>query len=333
MIVSVHWQRLRESREAPFLVLDLLMLWLLTLNLAWYFLDVLFNAVLVRSALNGIMPEFSRYYAREIHPNFVVYDLTFLAVFVAEFLFRWAVAIRRKTYHRWFFFPFVHWYDVLGCIPLGAFRLLRLLRVVSIIYRLHKLGVIDFRESALLRVGERYYRILVEEVSDRVVINVLDGMQSEIRSGGDTSRRLVEEIVRPRRDVLVPWLASRLAEGLQNSLEPRREEIGAYVRNTVHKGLNDSDELQNIAQIPVVGGMIEQRLEKAISEIVHNIVMQLAADLDGVEDDHYLQQLAGMIFDALLEPHEQLGMAMKETLLDSIDLIKAQVAVQQWKKT
>lgn len=333
MIVNFNWQKLRESHEGYLLALDILMLWLLTINLVWYFLDVLFGVALVRNALDQVMPSYSAIYARDIHPNFVLYDLGFLAVFLAEFFFRWGLAIKQRTYHRWFFFPFVHWYDVLGCIPLGGFRLLRLLRVFSIIYRLHKLGIIDFRQSALLRVGEKYYRILVEEVSDRVVINVLEGVQSEIDTGGDVSRRLVDAILRPRRDVIVPWLASRLGQGLRQSLEPRRDEIGRYVRNTVHKGLNDSEELQNVSQIPMVGSYLEARLEKAISEIVHNIVMQIAADLDGIEDDHYLQQLSGMLFDALLEPHEAMGLAMRDTLLDSLEMIKQQVAVQQWKRS
>lgn len=332
MIVNIHWQKLRESHEGPLLALDILMLWLLTINLAWYFIDVLFGVALVRQTLHPFLPDLTHYYATEIHPNFVLYDLGFLALYLSEFVFRWALAIHRNTYHRWFFYPFVHWYDVLGCIPLGGLRLLRLLRIVSIIYRLHKFGIIDFRQSAPLRVGEKYYRILVEEVSDRVVINVLDGMQKEIEGGGDTSRQLVNTILRPRRDVIVPWLASRLGQGLRQSLEPRREEIGRYVRNTVHKGLDESEELQTLAQIPVIGSHIELRLEKAISEIVHNIVMNIAADLDGIEDDHYLQQLSGMLFDALLEPHEAVGQAMRETLLDSIELIKQQVAVQQWKR-
>lgn len=332
MIVKIHWQTLRESREGSLLLLDILMLWLLTINLVWYGVDVLFGVKLLRQWIDPLFPVVAKIYAREIHPNFVLYDLGFLVIFMAEFLYRWVVAVKRKTYHRWFFFPFVHWYDVLGCIPVGAFRLLRLLRVVSILYRLHALKIIDFRESTLLRLAEKYYRIIVEEVSDRVVINVLDGVQSEIATGGDTSRRIVDDIVRPRREVLVPWLATRLGQGLQKSLEPRRDDIGRYVRATVHKGLNDSHELQSLTQIPLVGNVIEQRLENAISEIVHNIVMQIAADLDGIEDDHYLHQLSGLLFDALLEPHDAVGNAVRETLLDSIDMIKQQVAIQQWKK-
>ena len=51
----------------------------------------------------------------------------FTIFLVAELVVRWLIAIVQKRYYRWFFFPFVHWYEVLGCAP--QLRALRLLRV------------------------------------------------------------------------------------------------------------------------------------------------------------------------------------------------------------
>lgn len=62
--------------------------------------------------------------------------MIFVSIFIAELLIRWMVTIHQKTYHKWFFYPVIHWFDVLGCIPVGSFRWLRLLRVFSILYRL-----------------------------------------------------------------------------------------------------------------------------------------------------------------------------------------------------
>ena len=62
----------------------------------------------------------------------------FTIFLVAELVVRWLIAIAQKRYYRWFFFPFVHWYEVLGCAP--QLRALRLLRVGVIGYRLHELG-------------------------------------------------------------------------------------------------------------------------------------------------------------------------------------------------
>lgn len=332
MILRINWQNLRTSHEGPLLALDVLMLWLVSINLAWYCFDVLFGVPVVQAVLMDLVPGLARFYARVVHPNFVLFDLAFVAIFVGEVMLRWGIAIYRRTYHRWFFYPFAHWYDVLGSIPIGGLRLLRLIRLVSVIYRLHKYRIIDFRESWLLRTLETYYRIVMEEVSDRVVLNVLESVQREVRSGGVTTGRLTEQVIRPRRDVVVPWLAERVSVALQVAIEPNREPIGHYIRAAVRNGLKSSSEVGQLAAVPVLGPQIEQRLERAISEIVHAVVMQLAADLDGVNDEHFLQQLSGILFDSLLEPHPAMNEAMRDTLLDAIELIKAQVAVQQWKE-
>ncbi|MEZ5021997.1 MAG: hypothetical protein R2728_01825 [Chitinophagales bacterium] len=83
-------------------------------------------------------------------PQFLYYDLVFVGIFVLELSVRWTIAIFRNTYAKWFFYPFIHWYDVLGCIPLSSFRALRLLRVFSMFYRLNRLGIIDMRSTYIL---------------------------------------------------------------------------------------------------------------------------------------------------------------------------------------
>ena len=59
-----------------------------------------------------------------------LYDLAFVVIFLTEFCVRWVAAVVRKTYMRWYFFPFIHWYDLIGCIPLGGARIFRFLRII-----------------------------------------------------------------------------------------------------------------------------------------------------------------------------------------------------------
>ena len=98
-------------------------------------------------------------------------DLPFLILFWIEFMARWVLAARRRTYARWYFFPIFYWYDLLSLIPVMALRPLRLLRIVSIYMRL--------RQSELSRVGRDFLsravayisNIITEEVSDRVAVS------------------------------------------------------------------------------------------------------------------------------------------------------------------
>ena len=49
--------------------------------------------------------------------HFWLIDLPFLTLFLFEFGVRWSLSVRRREYARWYFFPMLHWYDVLGLIP------------------------------------------------------------------------------------------------------------------------------------------------------------------------------------------------------------------------
>lgn len=36
---------------------------------------------------------------------------------ITEFFVRWGISIVYKHHKRWFFFPFIHWYEILAIIP------------------------------------------------------------------------------------------------------------------------------------------------------------------------------------------------------------------------
>jgi hypothetical protein len=110
--------------------------------------------------------DFSAYYGTHIHPDFLFYDLFFIGIFAAVFIFEWIVSrSATQAYPRWYFFPFMRWYDVISLIPVGSLRLLRLLRLASLLIRLHKRGVIDLTDSRVYRFFEFYFNVFVDEVT------------------------------------------------------------------------------------------------------------------------------------------------------------------------
>src|SRR5699024_6365167 len=127
------------------------MMVLLLVNLSLIIFDWLFLTSFVKEFLFTHANSFYHYYNENIHKNFLTIDLFFVAIFLTELLIRWGIAIRGHAYHRWFFYPFVHWYDTLGCIPIASFRFFRILRIVSIGYRLQRLSIIDLRKTYLFR--------------------------------------------------------------------------------------------------------------------------------------------------------------------------------------
>lgn len=323
--------KLRESHETFLFVVDVAMLGLVILNLTWLIFDTLFGSRVIQSTLQWTLPAFTHFYREQVHPDFAFYDLIFVSIFLTEFFMRWLIAIRRSTYHRWFFYPFVHWYDLLGCIPVGSFRWLRLLRIVSIVYRLQKLGVIDVSNTAFARFFIKYFNVLVEEVSDRVVINVLDGVQGQIRTGNPVMEKIVRDVLLPQKTLIVDWLISRVNDIADTVYQPRRDVFRLYVNRLIAESLARDDKVAMLDKVPVIGDVLVSIIETTVSDVVFNVVDQLAADIGHQDTDRLVQEITDVVIERLLQPSDELNLVGKAVLLEVIDVIKDEVRVQTWK--
>jgi len=307
------------------------MLGLVVLNLSWLIFDTLFTSDFFRSLLSWLLPQFTAFYGDNIHPNFVAYDLVFVTLFLIELIVRWIVAIRQKTYHKWFFYPFVHWYDVLGCIPVGSFRWLRLLRIISILYRLQKYEIIDLSKSYPYRFVKKYTDIVVEELSDRVVVNVLDGVQGEIKTGSPVVGRVVSEVLLPHKQVMVEWLAGRVNAVTDSVYEPRKQELNRYIDEIISEAISADPKVAALEKLPVVGGPLTDVIENTVSDIVFNVIDTLVGDIGHKDTDSLIKELFDMVLDRMIEPSDALNEVGRLILLDAIDVVKEEVQVQQWK--
>lgn len=329
--MKIDLGKLRGNPEAPLLVIDLLMVLLVLFNLAWIVFNALFAAQGVQAFVHWLAPSFHDWYRADIHPNFADYDMVFITIYVSELLLRWLVAIVRNTYHRWWFYPFIHWYDVLGCIPVGSFRWLRILRVVSLLWRLQQHGVIDLRDTALVRFVRKYYDILVEEVSDRVVVNVLDGVQAELAHGNPVVHRLASEVLAPRRDEIVAALAARVQQLAVQAMAQNRADTGAYVAALLARAMADNPELQRLRDIPAIGGTLAGVLDHAVGDIAARAVALATTDLADARARATLEAALGTTLDTLLARDEALAGLVAGIVDESIAIVKQQVGVQRWK--
>ncbi|MCE7521738.1 ion transporter [Alloalcanivorax xenomutans] len=332
MNVRLNLKRLRLDLDSLGYLVDLAMIGLILLNLGLILFDWLFRIPAVQDFLHMLSPAFFSFYRDTVHANFLEIDLWFVAVFLTEFVIRWGFAIGRRTYHRWFFYPFAHWYDLLGCIPVGSFRWLRILRVISLMYRLQKRGVVDFTETYLGRTVLKYYRILVEEISDRVVINILEGAQREIVSGGQLMHRIEQDVLLPRRDELVDYLGGRIADATRRSHDQYRDQLGDYLNHLTNEAVNRTPAGRRLAAIPVAGPRAVALLGETVRDAGDALVEQLVEDISAPANRERLDRLINdLINTATSGQQQQLNTLIRETLLDILEEVKAQIAVQHWK--
>lgn len=333
-MMNINWSKFKDERGTALFLVDLLMLNLVVINLFYILVEWNFNIDFVNEFLEQQAPAFHSWYNTHLHRNFYRYDLIFVAIFITEFCIRWILAVYHERHYKWFFYPFLHWYDVIGCVPLASFRFLRILRFGSMVWRLHKMEVIDLRESSLFNIFERYRAMLVEEVSDRVVVNVLSGVQEEMKHGSPVVSRIILEVVRPQKEMLVEWLSGRISATGTQHYERYQKQLKSYVNRKVSEAVLNNAEVREISGIPLIGNTITGKLEKAVSEITYAVIEGMLLDLGSAANREVISELADVTMEMVLleEEDEQLNKVAVEMISQSIDIIKDQVNIKRWKE-
>lgn len=321
-------------RERLGLAVDVVMLVLIIANLTLIVIDWGFENPAVQSALQTYVPLVYHWYNATIHQHFFFYDLAFVVVFVAEILARWGLAIYRERYHRWFFYPFIHWYDVLGCVPVSSLRSLRLFRVIAMVPKLQRTGLVDLRQTYPYRKFIKYRDIVLEEVSDRVTVRIIEGVQNEIRGRQDVTARIAEEVIAPQRERLIEAVTHRLQEATAVAYAQQQDAFHDYLDDVIADAVSRNREIGTIANLPGVGTLVANLLERAISDIVFTVIDRMVADVASLDNDHVIAEITTLSTDALLSPEydQQLNRLARSIVLQSLDVIKEHVRIQRWKE-
>lgn len=330
----INFKNIRSNNQQfAWFLFDLFMVMLALLNINLIIFDFTFSYNLGSAFYYKIAPRFAEWYAREVHNHFILIDLAFVAFFALEFVMRWMVSVYNKEYYKWFFFPFARWYDLVGLIPIGSFRFLRILRIVSIVIRLEKMNVLNLRESSFYPSFKKYSGVLVEEISDRVVLNVLDGVQYELDNENNFTKEVVEKIVRPNNERIINFTMGRIQQITQEVLKKHDEDIKKYLFLKVQNAVEGNKEMKLIKSVPGVGGIIRSQLDHAIADITYKVIASIIEDVANGQDVVTLE-IEGISEQVLhtLESDKELEDIVKTISSQTIVLLKKQVERQNWKE-
>ncbi|SDN83120.1 hypothetical protein [Vreelandella arcis] len=309
---------------------DFFILAAVVINLGLLLFDSLFLLAPFNQAIEALSPGFHSIYQSAIHSRFITIDLFFVGIFIADVLLGWTVAIAERRYHRWFFYPFVHWYDVLGCIPLSGFRWLRILRVISLMNRLHRLRLINIERWAIYQFFAKYYEILLEELSDRIALRLLDNVQHQIRSSDSLTERVIDRVVMPRKQQLIQEIAQRLEASVGTAYQHNRQAIMAAISELVSRTLRESPEIQRLRRLPM-GEPATSAMEASLSGVAQRLVDEVAL---GIYSPEFRELVVGMAengFDSWLTVDEGSDRVTEQVLFDVLEMLKDQVRHKEWK--
>ncbi len=317
------------------LTYDIVMLIVITIDLILISLDTILMSSFSRNVAGWLtLSEGLVWYREVLHDPLRVAGGFFTLFLIYELLIRWAIAIKEKVYYRWFFFPFIHWYEVLGCFP--QLRALRLFRAVVIGRRLYQLGYQVLPQPWLNRI-KFYIDILLEELSDRVILTAIDNYRLQL-TNPETQKSLMESTIGRNRHEIESVLLSLLRTQLVPQLKKLTGQssgddiIAREVGNAIEDGIANTPELHRLLRlIPIAGGLIESQLQS----IGHNIGENAAASLnERLLDDSLLDPLMVAIAKGVAQvdvDHSALDALIATIIADSLTAFEAQIKVQQWK--
>jgi hypothetical protein len=205
-----------------------------------------------------------------------------------------------------------------------------LLRIFSILYRLQKYQIIDLSNTFVWRFISKYYNALVEEVSDRVVINVLTGVQHEIRTGNPVAEKIVSDVLLPQKTILTHWLSERINTLTEVLYQPRQRELQQYVANLISQALEKDAKLAAMERMPWLGDAAVKVIERTVSDVVFNVIDQLIADIGHKDTDLLVKEIADVAIEHLLQPSHELNAAGRAVLIEVLEVVKQEVAVKKW---
>ncbi|MDE4455475.1 hypothetical protein EPB74_09460 [Psychrobacter sp. DAB_AL62B] len=274
------------------------------------------------------------WYQNTIHDSLRTAGGFFTIFLVIELLLRWAVAIKQKIYYRWFFFPFVHWYEVLGCFP--QLRALRLFRAVVIGRRLHQLGYQVLPQPWINRI-KFYINLLLEELSDRVVLTTIDNYRQQLTDPKMQKSLIDATFNRNRNEIeaaLLSLLRQELAPKLQNlnSNSENGKMLAIDIGNAVENALANTPELHRLLRlIPIAGKLIEGQLLNIGHNIGENVVNALNECLLDPERIDTLMVAISQGVAQLNTNNTELESLIARVFSESLSEFESNLKIQQWK--
>lgn len=266
--------------------------------------------------------------------NFGLIETPFAILFFLEFLARTFYLSRRYTSVTWMDAMLARGYDVLLFFPFWLnFPVLALLRAVPVSLRLHQAELIDMHH-----VRDQTTRLFVnsiaEELTEAVVVQVLDQTQSAIRRG-DLSRLVENALTQPRVQINdtdeVAAISTLLVKLTVYQVLPKiQPELEQLLTHSIDGILKQSPAYSGLRSLPGIGELpnqLSQRLVKEIIEALYKAIASAVEDPVGTELSGQLIQKVTQTFSTELQ-EQNVSQEIQSLVHDLLEEVKLTFAAR-----
>jgi len=231
---------------------------------------------------------------------------------------------------KWYYFPIDRWYDILGSFPIVSMRWIRLARIFTILETKENA---EKKQHSSFRTDEDYINFLEKELSAKIMLNALNIIQKEIKQGIPLLAKLQQEIIEPQREKLIELTRQQLTEIVNRLLHNFDQQFKNYVDEKVKIAVQNSQEMKNLAKIPMVGNSLKDSMQKIISEIVHQLIVEVFEDIKKNEHSTGLNDIISQFYDSFIAQKDLLSNdLLTQSVNNSIEIIKKHILVDYSQK-
>lgn len=251
-----------------------------------------------------IQPLIQTNYYRQIGENgefidaFWLIDLPFIILFGVEFLARTWTIHRRHASFSWTDAMLWRWYDIFLLLPFW-----RWLRVIPVLIRLDQARLLNLHP-----VRQQIHRGIIanfaEELTEIVVIRVINQLQGSIRSGEVTRWLFQSASRRPYIDINnineVEAIAGMLVQLVVYQVLPKiQPDIVAILRHNIESVLSESPIYRSVQNLPGLGNLPTELTEQLATQVTQSVYNALVAAVEDPVGAKLSSQLVEHLSEAL----------------------------------
>jgi hypothetical protein len=251
-----------------------------------------------------LKPSIATAYHRQIGENgefidkFWLLDLPFLVIFAIEFIGRIYLIKRRNPEYSYLESILWRWYDLFLFLPF-----LRWLRIIPVVIRLDKAHLLNL-QPVRKQLHQGIVANFAEELTEIVVIRVINQVQGSIQRGELTRWLMQSESSRPYIDINnvneVEAITTIFTQAILYQVLPKiQPEITAILRHTIDSALNQTPIYRNLQHLPGVGQVQTQLSEQIATEIATNLYKAIISSVEDPISGKLSRQLLQRFIDTL----------------------------------
>ncbi|MBW4669268.1 MAG: hypothetical protein KME60_18060 [Cyanomargarita calcarea GSE-NOS-MK-12-04C] len=206
----------------------------------------------------------------EFTDNFWIVDLPFITLFAVELLSRAFLIKRRHPGFSWLNAILWRWYDLFLLLPFFQW-----LRIIPVILRLDKAHLVNL-DSIRKQFQQAIVSNFAEEITELVVVRVINQIQGSIQRGELTRWLLQKDSLRPYVDINnvneMEAIAGILVQAIVYEVLPKiQPEIAAILRHNIDSALSQTPVYRNLENLPGVKQMQTQLSDQLATQITTNL--------------------------------------------------------------